>query len=288
MSSSHKTNFLPVLAGILIGMFVLIPGASLPITLFLFGQYEILLYPLKFKPAEKANRYFLLLLLAGSFLSFCGFLSPISFWLSHATSRVYLYSFILGLTFASLRIIQKKIHFWKLSQFMVLMAGFLFASLALPSLIKEDLSFFSYFKLKAFFSGCALAISFFWPGISFQSALILLGIEPQISLTQGFLILVTGTLLGWFFWQKVFKAIYKKYREKTLSFFLGSILGSLPLIWPFGPFIHYHFIRQQETFPSLDNSQIIICFAFILIGYFPFIKFYKWQKKEKKIFFIPE
>jgi uncharacterized membrane protein len=284
MSSVQKAYETPlhlVLMGMFMGFTASLPGVSPAAIPFLFSSYEDLIGSFnfdffrllvqgKFKFALKKLQIRLFLpVAAGAIFSIAVSYHIVSFFLESALPRVYLYSSFLGITLAAARVIQKKILAWKAPQFFFLTAGLIFSMFSLFGFSGASLLSHS----SGFFSGLVAICSYLLPGFSFPSS-------------SHFSALL-GALIGWLFFSRLFSVLLKNYRERTLSFFLGSLLGSIPLIWPFGPHIHSHFVAPLESF-SLRNMELIVSFLCIFSCYAFFSWFYRTRKLAKKEVFIPE
>jgi putative membrane protein len=270
--------------GMFMGFAASVPGISPAAIPFLFSAYEDLVGSFsfdffkllsqgKFKNAlQKLQIHLFLPVAAGAVFSIAVLYHVLSFFLESALPRIYLYSFFLGVILASIRVIQKKILAWKSPQFLFLTLGLIFSTLILPGVLSEGIM--SVLQAKdTILSGFLRILSFLLPGFSFTC-----GIHFST---------IAGSLIGWFIFSRIFSFFLKNYRERTLSFFLGSLSGSIPLIWPFGPYIHLHFVSSIES-SSLHNLQLIICFFCIFSSYIFFSWFYRSHKKNKKEVFIPE
>lgn len=279
--------------GMLLGIAFLLPSISSGAILFLFGQYENFLegFSIQLQKRKIILRQFLHLM-GGLLIALLLFSHFFHFLFSKPIARVYLYSFFLGAAFVSFRIIQKKILYWKVSQIFYLAAGMLLASFSFPGQIPKGILATSSASANALFSGISAACAFLLPGFSLGMIRALVGIDDFFSIANlsffNGLALFLGMVGGGFFLAKLLSYFMTNYREKTLSFFLGSMLGAFPMIWPFGPFIHYPFILNKESDPFLGNQQMVISFLCIIISYALLTWFHKWHKKDKKILVIPE
>ncbi|HSW72320.1 MAG TPA: hypothetical protein VLG44_02790, partial [Chlamydiales bacterium] len=125
------------------------------------------------------------------------------------------------------------------------------------------------FLLPFFWQGFLTAFSFLLPGFGVMNAI-------PLSFPSFFLYLF-GMLLAVPLLSFVLFKRWKNQRERTLSFFLGLSIGSLPAIWPYSPFIHF---IHQETIVNMTNIQMVISFFCFLLGYFPVLKLMKLQKMK--------
>lgn len=245
--------------GAFMGLFALFPGASMATIPFLLGSYDLLFW-------QKEKKSYLLPIL-GFILGCALFSSLISSFMEVSSFRVYAYSFLTGFQLAAVRYLLKKIHYWKLTLFLFLSMGLLLSAFALPKMVGTELFHFS-----VFWQGCITAGSFFFPGFGVMNPAFF-SFPSYLYFLLG--MIMTLPLISFFFFN-----FWKNQREKALSFFLGLSLGSLPAIWPYSPFIHF---IHQETIVHLTNQQMVMSFFLFLLGYFPIVKFQKWQKGNGKI-----
>ncbi len=284
---------LRLLTGLCAGIAVSVPGVSAAVILFLFAVYEEIVAGLgkdfyrsffsgKYKEIFQDQRFRSFLLLATG-LCFSLFLfSPFLFrLLGTPVSRMHVYAFFLGCTLACARLIQKKIFSWKAHQFLFLALGLCCSLLAFPGVLSPGIHFSS---LRAFLCGAAVVGGFLVPGLSPDPFYPVLGAEKLFSSQQfsPYIFLCLGTVAGWFLLSRGFSYALKNHREKTLSFFLGNLLGSVPLIWPFAPFIHHHFAPAKEDVSFFSNHQMVESFALILAGYLLSLWLHQWRRREKK------
>lgn len=281
------------LTGLCAGIAISVPGVSAAAILFLFAAYEEVIAGLgkdfyrsffsgKYKEVIQDRGLRSFLLLSGGVSLSLFLFSPFLYrLLETSVSRIHVYAFFLGCTIACARLIQKKIFSWKAHQFFFLALGLFCSFLAFPGVLSPSTHFSS---LRAFLCGTAVVGGFLVPGFSPDPFFSVLGAGKLFSSESFFpyIFLCLGTVLGWFLLSRGFSYALKNHREKTLSFFLGNLLGSVPLIWPFAPFIHRYFTLTQDSVPFLSNHQMVESFALILAGYLLSLWLHQWRKREKK------
>lgn len=275
----EKENyFLTFLKGILVGICDLIPGISGGTILFISGIYERFIDGLK-----NVGIFFIELfrLINGksvhsfkkilTFLDFKLFVPLIiGIWVAFlfgsklmasliSTYPAQVYSFFIGMVFASAYVIFGHIKSRTLKEVLWGIAGFLLGIL-ISSLAKSSVTNFSiwYLMFLGFVSICAMVL----PGISGAYILLILGgyefiidvLQDIIHKWPYFLEFAFGSILGLLTFSKFLSWLLKKYHSITLSVLTGLMLGAV--------------IGQvKSTIAKIPNTSVlIISIAILLIG----------------------
>lgn len=293
--------------GVAMGIGYLVPGISSATVILILGNYEQLLYSirsfdkvflLKFLRLEWKDAFgivlwkFLILLGSGVICSFLLFSNFLERMLASPFSRIYLYAFFFGMIVASIKALKKKIVYWKTPQFIALFLG---VSFSLWSASERLLGFetmniffplldniFFWEPLKFVLLGFLFIPAMFVPGL-FTNPLFFSS-TMQLQDTIAFF---SGVIIGLIAFTRVLLFLMKKFRDRTLAFLFGVLLGSLPAIWPFGNAIH-RACAMGDEFCVLPNRQIVFVILLLLAGYFLFSLVQKRQGKAKKSLLIPE
>lgn len=239
------------------GLFALFPGASIATIPFLFGFYDQLFW-------QKEKKVQALSIFLGFLLILVLLSSLIESLLAISSFRIYAYSFLTGIQLVAVRFLLKKIHYWNFPLFLFLSIGLLLSAFALPKMTGTEL-----FVFPLFWQGFLAAFSFLLPGFGVMNSIPF--VFPSFFLYLLGMLLALP-LLSFFLFKR-----WKNQRERTLAFFLGLSIGSLPAIWPYSPFIHF---IHQETIVNMTNIQMVISFFCFLLGYFPIVKLLKWQQAK--------
>ncbi len=243
-----------VIKGLLIGLANIIPGVSGGTFALVLGIYTRLIdavnklsfnifNPSKFKSEfKKADGAFLLQLFGGALMAIAGLAWIMDYLLKFHPGPTL--AFFAGLIIASVVIPYRMIEKKNFKNIIYIIPGILLVyfiywfRFAAPG---ADLSLFT------LFISAAVAISaMILPGISGSFILLILGVyQPIITNIKSFLFHPTldsfrvltifglGCLAGLVFFVRVMQYLLHKQRDKTLSFLVGLVAGSLIVLWPF-------------------------------------------------------
>lgn len=234
-------------SGVFMGAADIVPGVSGGTIAFILGVYERLISALSgvnkesiqllFKGDIKALwRHF-----DGTFLTVLGFgiltsLALLSGAISHALEFYprYLSSFFLGLILASAVLLSKDVSQFKRHYIGIVLLGVafgVFIALLSPSNIDAT-------PIMVIVSGMIAICAMLLPGISGSFILLMLGMYGPVLLAVKSLqldilsLFALGALLGLLSFSKFLKYLMTHFKDVTISFLIGVMLGSLLKIWP--------------------------------------------------------
>ena len=229
------------------GLVELIPGVSGGTMALILGIYERLINALseinivffhkilagRLKEAwYQADLTFLVVLVLGSLVAAISFSSIIIFFQNHYP--LFLQSFFSGLLFTSLFFRPLRPDTLNLKFFLGSLLALLIVSLiwGLPPISIKEANL-----LYVFFGGFVAVCAFILPGISGSFILLLLGLYSLFVLAINEFDLVflatmlSGGLLGLFFFIRIVKKAFSAYRQFLSGFFYLLVFLSIPLIW---------------------------------------------------------
>lgn len=225
----------------------IVPGVSGGTIAFILGVYERLISALSgvnkesiqllFKGDIKGlwkhfDTSFLLVLGVGILTSLIALSGAISFALEFYPR--YLASFFLGLILASAALLSKDLPKLQIKHLIMILLGCCFGllvSLLSPTNINVT-------PLMIILSGMIAICAMLLPGISGSFILLMLGMYGPVLLAIKNLelsvlaLFASGALLGLLTFSKLLKYLMTYFREITISFLIGVMLGSLLKIWP--------------------------------------------------------
>ncbi|KJZ11051.1 membrane protein [Marinomonas sp. S3726] len=234
-------------SGIFMGAADIVPGVSGGTIAFILGVYERLISALSgvnkksiqllFKGDIKGlwkhfDASFLLVLGVGILTSLIALSGAISFALEFYPR--YLASFFLGLILASAALLSKDLPKLQIKHLIMILLGCCFGllvSLLSPTNINVT-------PLMVILSGMIAICAMLLPGISGSFILLMLGMYGPVLLAIKNLelsvlaLFASGALLGLLTFSKLLKYLMTYFREITISFLIGVMLGSLLKIWP--------------------------------------------------------
>lgn len=262
------------LKGMAMGAADTVPGVSGGTIAFITNIYEELIFSIQacnlnavkilFKGELKAawkhiNGNFLLTLFIGIISSAILFANIVGFLLDHYEG--YVMSFFVGLILASSLHIWKQIHARSCLSYLLFLGGILLA--VLLNFIPQGQNQANIFYI--FFSGAIAICAMILPGISGAFILLLLGtyenvLEAVRTMDLTILIpFVIGCIAGLMSFSNLLAYLIGYWRQQTLTFLLGVLLGSLYTIWP-------DQLRTEEfTFPVLGVSIFLVMIGFSLV-----------------------
>lgn len=246
-SRNFKQYSIITLKGIAMGAADAVPGVSGGTIAFISGIYEELIATLSnidaslFKTLftkgigkfwKQLNGSFLLALLTGIIISFVSFMRLAKYLIEQ--QPVLIWSFFFGLIIASIFYVGKQIKKWRISTFVSLVIGALFAFYisGLPSLATNNSDVF------LFFAGAIAICAWILPGISGSFILLLLGAYKTLSDAlndfelKKIALFGAGAAIGLLSFSKLLKWLFKNYETPTLALVTGFIIGALNKIWP--------------------------------------------------------
>lgn len=267
-----KYGFL-FLKGMAMGAADVVPGVSGGTIAFITNIYETLIHALsqfnlrafqlllkgQFKDFwSHINGTFLTVLFTGIFTSVLSLAALLSHTLE--TYPIHLWSFFFGLVFASIFIVGKQVHQWKLITFIsfVLGAAVAFWVTSLPAVTGS--TSYGYLILCGALAICAMIL----PGISGSFILLLLGAYATVleAIADRELAIIAavgmGAVGGLLSFTRILKWVFAKYHDLTVALLSGFLLGSLNKIWPWKEvlvsFTKHPGTPKEEVIPLLTQN----------------------------------
>lgn len=246
-----------------------VPGVSGGTIAFITGIYDTLLESIRrinpsvlglwkregFKAAfDHINGLFLISLFAGVFTSIATFAKLIS-WLL-VTHPVPLWSFFFGLILVSVFHILKQVEKRDMIRFVFLLLGvaFAYSITVLKPLQMEPTS------INILIAGAIAICAMILPGISGSFILLLIGMYgPVLGAVKEFQIDVLalflgGCVIGLLTFSHVLSWLLRSFRDFTLVFLTGLMIGTLPKIWPWKETISWRTNSKGEQVPLLQEN----------------------------------
>lgn len=257
------------LKGIAMGAADVVPGVSGGTIAFITGVYDTLLESIRrinpgllgmwkregFSAAFRhVNGGFLIALFGGIVTSIVSLAKLIS-WLLE-THPIPTWSFFFGLILVSVYHILRQVQQKSLSRWCCLVLGITFAY-SITVLKPLNLDFTS---INILLAGSIAICAMILPGISGSFILLLLGmyspIIDAVKSLQGSVLglFVLGCLVGLLCFSHILSWLLSHYRELTLSFLTGLMLGTLPKIWPWKETISWRTNSHGEQVPLVQNN----------------------------------
>ena len=246
-----------------------VPGVSGGTIAFITGIYDTLLESIRrmnpsvlalwkregFKNAfNHINGFFLISLFAGVFTSIATFAKLIS-WLL-VTHPVPLWSFFFGLVLVSVFHILKQVERRDIIRFIFLLLGvaFAYSITVLKPLQMEPTS------INLLIAGAIAICAMILPGISGSFILLLIGMySPVLGAVKEFQIdvlalFLSGCVLGLLTFSHVLSWLLHSFRDFTLLFLTGLMIGTLPKIWPWKETISWRTNSKGEQVPLIQEN----------------------------------
>lgn len=265
-----KNALLLYVKGMAMGAADVVPGVSGGTVAFITGIYDELLRSIAAVPnavgpllrgrlAEAwrtANATFLVILFAGIITSILSLAKVISYLLEHHPIPVW--SFFFGLILVSVHLVGKQIERRSLSRLISLCLGIGFAywiTVAAPMQWSAS-------PVSLFFAGAIAICAMILPGISGSFILVLLGLYPVIlgavkALDLGVMLTFAGgCLVGLLSFARILSWILNRWRDLTLAFLTGLMLGSLNKVWPWKETLTWRTNSHGEQVPLLQQNLL--------------------------------
>lgn len=246
-----------------------VPGVSGGTIAFITGIYDTLLESIRrvnpkllllwkqegFKAAfHHINGLFLISLFGGIITSILTLAKLIS-WLL-VTHPIPLWSFFFGLILVSVFHIVKQVEKKDIVRAIVTIFGIAFAFFitVLKPLEMDPTS--ANFVLAGAIAICAMIL----PGISGSFILLLLGMyTPILSAAKSIqldilLLFASGCVLGLLTFSHLLSWLLKTFRDSTLMFLTGLMIGTLPKIWPWKETISWRVNSHGEQVPLIQEN----------------------------------
>lgn len=257
------------LKGMAMGAADVVPGVSGGTIAFITGIYDTLLESIRrinpsvlgiwkrqgIKAAfEHINGGFLIALFGGVFTSIATLAKLIS-WLL-VTHPIPLWSFFFGLILVSVFHMLKQIEQRSVSRALLLAlgVGFAYTITILNPLQLEPTS------INVLLAGAIAICAMILPGISGSFILLLIGMyAPVLGAVKSFdinvlALFLTGCVAGLLSFSHVLSWLLKHFRDLTLVFLTGLMLGTLPKIWPWKETVSWRTNSKGEQVPLVEHN----------------------------------
>ncbi len=246
-----------------------VPGVSGGTIAFITGIYDTLLESIRrinpsifgiwkregFKAAfAHINGFFLISLFGGVFTAIATLAKLIS-WLL-VTHPIPIWSFFFGLILVSIFHILKQVEHKTASRFVFLLLGIAFAYsiTVLKPLQLEPTS------INIMLAGGIAICAMILPGISGSFILLLIGMyTPVLGAVKGFdvgiiALFLSGCVAGLLSFSHILSWLLKRFRDLTLVFLTGLMIGTLPKIWPWKETLTWRTNSKGEQVPLIEQN----------------------------------
>ena len=273
MRSRTKSDYLILFfKGVFMGIADAMPGISGGTIALLVGIYEELVNTIsrlnlriisEFKIRDfnsfwkKINGNFLITLILGISISLISFVKVSASLLENYP--LFVWSFFLGLIFATIYVIFKLINKWYLTNFIILFFC-IFFSVYISSFTVDVTNEISLVYI--FMSGIIASSAMILPGISGSLVLVILGVYTYMIKSLDNLELVViftfifGSLIGLLSFSKILKYLFKNYRDLTYTIMLGLVIGSIEKAWPW----------NKELAVEISNLNMFFSISLVIFG----------------------
>jgi putative membrane protein len=274
MRSRNTSDYITLFfKGIFMGIADAMPGISGGTIALLLGIYEELIESISelkislfsklinkgFKSFwEKLNGNFLLVLVSGIGISLISFVKISASFLE--SFPLFIWSFFLGLIFATVYVIYKLINQWYNLNFFFLIISIIF-SIFLSSFSAYDTDKIS--LLYILFSGIIASSAMILPGISGSLILVILGVYAYLikALDNLELIVIftfiSGSIIGLLGFSKILKYLFNNHRDATYTIMLGLVIGSIENVWPW----------NKSFSTELSNLNLFLSISLVILGF---------------------
>ena len=274
MRSRNTSDYITLFfKGIFMGIADAMPGISGGTIALLLGIYEELIESISelkislfsklinkgFKSFwEKLNGNFLLVLVSGIGISLISFVKISTIFLE--SFPLFIWSFFLGLIFATVYVIYKLINQWHNLNFFFLIISIIF-SIFLSSFSAYDTDEIS--LLYILFSGIIASSAMILPGISGSLILVILGVYAYLikALDNLELIVIftfiSGAIIGLLGFSKILKYLFNNHRDATYTIMLGLVIGSIENVWPW----------NKSFSTELSNLNLFLSISLVILGF---------------------
>ena len=207
---------------------------------------------------KKLNGNFLLVLVSGIGISLISFVKISASFLE--SFPLFIWSFFLGLIFATVYVIYKLINQWHNLNFFFLIISIIF-SIFLSSFSAYDTDEIS--LLYILFSGIIASSAMILPGISGSLILVILGVYTYLikALDNLELIIIftfiSGAIIGLLSFSKILKYLFNNHRDATFTIMLGLVIGSIENIWPW----------NKSFSTELSNLNLFLSISLVILGF---------------------
>ncbi|MFC4728748.1 DUF368 domain-containing protein [Coralloluteibacterium thermophilus] len=266
----NRGFLLTYLKGMAMGAVDVVPGVSGGTMALIIGIYDRLLGAFAQAPRALAaaargrlreawaacDAGFLALVLAGILTSVFT-LARLIGWLMEA-HPVPLWSFFLGLVAVSVHLVGREVGAWRAGTVVAFLAGFALAAwiaLAVPLQLPAS-------PLVLFLGGAIAICAMILPGISGSFILVLLGLYPAVLLAVRTLdipilaVFAAGCALGLLSFARLLSWLLSAWRNLTMAFLTGLVLGSLGKVWPWKHTLTWQTDSRGERSPLVQENLL--------------------------------
>ena len=270
-----QNPFLLFAKGVAMGAADVVPGVSGGTVAFISGIYDELLRSIASIPEaalqllrgrvvkawQMANATFLLVLLSGILTSVFSLARLITWLLEHHPIPVW--SFFFGLILVSSHLVAREIGRWNWTRVLSFVLGGAFAwwiTVASPIQWGHD-------PLSLFLAGAIAICAMILPGISGSFLLVLMGLYSLVlgavkSLDIAVLaVFAAGCLVGILSFARLLSWLLARFRDLTLAFLTGLMLGSLNKVWPWKQTLTWRADSHGQQVPVLQENLWPLQFA---------------------------
>lgn len=265
-----KKYFLLYAKGLAMGAADVVPGVSGGTIAFISGIYDELLRSIARVPEatlsllrgrirdawQMANATFLLVLLCGIMTSILSFARLITYLM--AQHPIPLWSFFFGLILVSTYVVGREIGRWNWTRVLSFALGLAFAywiTVAAPMQWGSDLP-------TLFLAGAIAICAMILPGISGSFILLLLGLYSVVLGAVKELdllvlaVFASGCLVGILSFARLLSWLLSRWRDLSLAFLTGLMLGSLNKVWPWKEVVSWRLDSKGEQVPILESNLL--------------------------------
>ena len=207
---------------------------------------------------KKLNGNFLLVLSLGIGISLISFVKISANLLENFP--LYIWSFFLGLIFATIYVIYKMINLWSVVSLFFLVVSILFSLFLSSFSIYETAEISLLFVL---FSGIIASSAMILPGISGSLILVILGVYAYLIKSIDnleFIVIFTfilGAIIGLLGFSRVLKYLFNNHRNITYTIMLGLVIGSIEKVWPW----------NKSFSVELSNLNLSLSVSLVILGF---------------------
>jgi putative membrane protein len=203
-----------------------------------------------------ANATFLLVLLCGIMTSILSFARLITYLM--AQHPIPLWSFFFGLILVSTYVVGREIGRWNWTRVLSFVLGLAFAywiTVAAPMQWGSDLP-------TLFLAGAIAICAMILPGISGSFILLLLGLYSVVLGAVKELdllvlaVFASGCLVGILSFARLLSWLLSRWRDLSLAFLTGLMLGSLNKVWPWKEVVSWRLDSKGEQVPLLESNLL--------------------------------
>ncbi|EOU2462767.1 DUF368 domain-containing protein [Vibrio navarrensis] len=257
------------LKGLAMGAADVVPGVSGGTIAFITGIYDTLLESIRrinpsifrlwkaqgFKAAFKHINGVFLIALFGGVLTSIATLAKLITWML-ANHPIPIWSFFFGLILVSVYHILRQVERKDVPRFALLLLGIVFAYsiTVLKPLHLEPTS------LNVLLAGAIAICAMILPGISGSFILLLIGMyAPVLGAVKNVQLDILGLFLagcvaGLLTFSHVLSWLLRRFRDFTLMFLTGLMIGTLPKIWPWKETISWRLNSKGEQVPLVQHN----------------------------------